>query len=136
MNRKVSGIFQHQLVEHLLPHLQARNLWVGSVSIKLDYVLVIWKFIPSAIGVQDWKVFNDKDLFCPDSQRLSLSSCSQSEFNCDDGSCVSMEKRCNQVSECPDESDEYNCMAFPPMPQYQVSTFDFVEKKWYTFQFL
>ena len=76
-----------------------------------------------AIGVQDWKVVNDNDIFCSDSQTLSLSPCTLKEFNCDDGSCISMEKRCNQVSECSDESDEFNCMTFPIMKQYQVSLF-------------
>ena len=41
---------------------------------------------------------------------LKLTGCDQDgEFTCDDGQCVRMEKRCNQLSDCRDESDEVNC---------------------------
>ena len=31
------------------------------------------------------------------------------EFTCDDGACVPMKERCNQVADCRDESDEDQC---------------------------
>ena len=31
------------------------------------------------------------------------------EFTCDDGQCVKMEERCNQLPNCKDKSDELNC---------------------------
>ena len=42
--------------------------------------------------------------------RLKLSGCNATEqFTCDDGQCVTMEQRCNQLPDCRDHSDEKNC---------------------------
>ena len=38
-----------------------------------------------------------------------MSACKDGKFTCDDGQCVSMEERCNQLLECRDGSDEDNC---------------------------
>ena len=35
--------------------------------------------------------------------------CGEGEFTCDDGQCIKMEERCNQVPDCRDESDERGC---------------------------
>ena len=41
---------------------------------------------------------------------LKLTGCKEEgEFTCDDGQCVKMEERCNQVPDCRDESDEEGC---------------------------
>ena len=40
---------------------------------------------------------------------LSLDSCNPDEFNCNDGSCISLLKRCNKQAECKDRSDEQQC---------------------------
>ena len=41
---------------------------------------------------------------------LKLTGCNATgQFTCDDGQCVSMEQRCNQLPECRDNSDENNC---------------------------
>ena len=31
------------------------------------------------------------------------------EFTCANGDCISLEKRCNERTDCNDESDEYHC---------------------------
>ena len=31
------------------------------------------------------------------------------EFTCSNGDCISLEKRCNERTDCNDRSDEYNC---------------------------
>ena len=56
---------------------------------------------------------------------LKMSGCQNGEFTCNDGQCVSMTERCNQLPKCRDESDEGNCqililkegynMAVPPI---------------------
>ena len=40
---------------------------------------------------------------------MKVSACKEGKFTCDDGQCVSMEERCNQLLECRDGSDEDNC---------------------------
>ena len=40
---------------------------------------------------------------------MKLSGCNNTQFTCDDGQCVKMEERCNQMPNCQDKSDEFNC---------------------------
>ena len=41
---------------------------------------------------------------------LKLTGCKETgEFTCDDGQCITMEERCNQVPDCRDKSDERGC---------------------------
>ena len=40
---------------------------------------------------------------------MKLTACKVGEFTCEDGQCVPMEKRCNQIDNCRDESDELGC---------------------------
>ena len=40
---------------------------------------------------------------------LKMSGCQDGEFTCNDGQCVNMTERCNQLPKCRDESDEKNC---------------------------
>ena len=40
---------------------------------------------------------------------MKLTGCLESEFTCDDGQCVSMGDRCNQIVDCRDNSDEKDC---------------------------
>ena len=38
-----------------------------------------------------------------------MSGCIEGEFTCDDGQCVSMDQRCDQLPDCRDKSDEVRC---------------------------
>ena len=40
---------------------------------------------------------------------LKLTGCADHEFTCDDGQCVDIGKRCDQIINCRDESDEQDC---------------------------
>ena len=40
---------------------------------------------------------------------LSFQCNDESQFTCDDGTCISLEDRCDQISHCIDGSDEYRC---------------------------
>ena len=42
-------------------------------------------------------------------KRIKLTSCGEGEFTCTDGQCIDIEQRCDQTSNCQDESDEENC---------------------------
>ena len=45
---------------------------------------------------------------------LTLSTCSQTEFTCNDGSCLDMKYRCNGKLDCQDGSDEVDCTILLP----------------------
>ena len=46
----------------------------------------------------------------PYSTQLKLTGCDQEgEFTCDDGHCIRMEERCDQLPDCRDKSDERGC---------------------------
>lgn len=49
---------------------------------------------------------------------LVLTACSNQEFTCDDGSCISSEKHCNLILDCPDLSDEMDCELVLFSPNY------------------
>ena len=40
---------------------------------------------------------------------MKLSGCADNEFTCDDGQCIQMRDRCDQILDCRDKSDEQNC---------------------------
>ena len=40
---------------------------------------------------------------------MKLTACNEGQFTCDDGQCVKMDQRCNQLPNCGDESDETGC---------------------------
>ena len=42
-------------------------------------------------------------------KELKLTGCKDGQFTCDDGQCVKMKERCNQVPDCRDKSDEKGC---------------------------
>ena len=68
------------------------------------------------LGKHLWTISND-DSQCgkgkPYTTLLKLTGCAEDEFTCDDGQCIKMERRCDQVTgkepNCRDESDEMNC---------------------------
>ena len=74
-----------------------------------------------AIGNNLWKITNDTE--CQKGSRsmiLSLTSCSNEEFTCDDGLCVNLGQRCNGVTDCKDSSDEIGCMTLEMEPSYKA----------------
>ena len=74
-----------------------------SDSSELSYVL----------GKHEWTISSDT-FECGKGEsyttELKLTGCKEDgEFTCDDGQCVTMEERCNQVPDCRDKSDEMGC---------------------------
>ena len=66
-----------------------------------------------ALGKQEWTVTNDV-FACnkgePYTTQFKLSGCNlEGEFTCNDGQCVTMEERCDQIPDCRDKSDERDC---------------------------
>ena len=59
--------------------------------------------------VADSSKCNESNLY---STQLKLSGCNsntEGEFTCDDGQCVTMKERCDQIADCRDTSDEKGC---------------------------
>ena len=65
-----------------------------------------------ALGKHEWMVTGD-DKNChkgePYTTFLKLTGCLEGYFTCDDGECVRMEQRCDQLPDCVDKSDERRC---------------------------
>ena len=40
---------------------------------------------------------------------LKLTGCKEDEFTCDDGQCIGIHTRCDQIINCRDKSDEKGC---------------------------
>ena len=63
------------------------------------------------LGKHNWTIKGDKG--CnggkPYVTELKMSGCQKGNFTCNDGQCVSMDQRCNQLPDCRDKSDERNC---------------------------
>ncbi|XP_042876519.1 uncharacterized protein LOC122256115 [Penaeus japonicus] len=59
------------------------------------------------LGLNEWDFAGD-DCAVPRASML-LTLCGPEDFTCSDGSCIPIGNRCNQVTDCPDKSDELNC---------------------------
>ena len=65
-----------------------------------------------ALGKHNWTITGDnKRCFKGKeyTQEMKLTGCNKTQFTCDNGECVKMEERCNQIPDCVDTSDELNC---------------------------
>ena len=63
------------------------------------------------LGKHNWTIQGDKGCKRGESYvtEMKMSGCQKGNFTCNDGQCVSMDQRCNQLPDCRDESDERNC---------------------------
>ena len=65
------------------------------------------------LGKQRWSIMGDSDCKINGKDyngHLKLTGCNATgQFTCDDGQCVTMNQRCNQLPDCRDRSDERNC---------------------------
>ena len=59
-----------------------------------------------ALGTNKWTISNDKCKKGKHMVSISLTTCKDSSFTCDDGLCIDLPKRCNGVTDCKDKSDE------------------------------
>ena len=73
-----------------------------------------------AIGTNTWEISGDYACSTRDQTlSLTLSSCNGSEFTCSDGVCININRRCNNINDCRDKSDEGNCKRVKKKATYQ-----------------
>ena len=69
--------------------------------------------ISYALGKHNWTIEGDRYPCSAEGKdydiQMKLTGCKADEFTCDDGQCIKMEERCDQMPQCGDESDEQNC---------------------------
>ena len=66
------------------------------------------------LGRHNWTIIGDQG--CNEDLKsdsytveLKMSGCKEGQFTCDDGQCISLEQRCDQLPDCRDKSDEIGC---------------------------
>ena len=86
--------------------------WDLAVNMKETKGQILSKKSTYILGKHTWIITNDS-VDCafgfPNARELKLSGCSDGQFTCSNGDCVSMEVRCDQAIDCYDKSDEENC---------------------------
>ena len=64
------------------------------------------------LGRHNWTIREDMGCSIEGKEyttELKMSGCLEGNFTCNDGQCVSMDQRCDQLPDCRDKSDEENC---------------------------
>ena len=126
---KDSAIDTYYLPKNNLTDIRQLRLIGLHTAIEFDQVSDLWKLSVAesnvtalsktthtslALGKYNWTVNGDKacnKVINSDSYtiELKMSGCKDGQFTCNDGQCVSMDKRCDQLPNCRDKSDEKNC---------------------------
>ena len=92
-----------------IPHANSFNISVK----KLGLWYALYDF-DSPFGRNLWSNPNSNTL-------LSMVFCNMNEFSCDNGTCIPISKRCNEISDCEDKSDEALCQSFSRDDRYVFS---------------
>ena len=97
--------------------------WVTPVNTSITYRISLTSGWSVPIGNKFWTA---EDAFCnfeaKDQIELSFSTCVLgSDFTCNNGECISKYKRCDNILDCGDHSDEDNCQAILIDPIYDRS---------------
>ena len=89
-----------------------KSQWMLTGNMKNAEAFTFSKESSYVLGKHSWTILNDS-IECEqeglNTQQLKMSGCIEGEFTCNNGDCVDMTERCDQVLDCADKSDEVNC---------------------------
>ena len=94
--------FDRELKLWLFQDQKDNSTLISSTSDRESFLLGLHQV--SFQEAKESKCFQDK-IFQP----IKFTSCTAGFFTCNDGSCILMNKRCDQTAHCDDGSDEKNC---------------------------
>ena len=84
------------------------------------------------LGKHTWRIENDSSSCyegLPYTIPLKLTGCQDGEFTCSNGQCIHMSRRCDQITNCKDESDEISCKIVHMKENYSKQIPPFSEEK-------
>ena len=107
----IRGIGVQGLTHTSIEYEKKQKKWTLAVTGSNVTGTSMASFASFTLGKHNWTISGDGGCSSEDTYttELKMSGCTEGNFSCDDGQCVSMDLRCNQFSECRDESDEMNC---------------------------
>ena len=89
-----------------------QELWSLKVNMENTTALTKAEEVSFTLGKHLWTIESDSKK-CHNDQLpekvLKMSGCSEGQFTCNNGDCVQMKERCDQMLNCQDGSDEKNC---------------------------
>ena len=105
----ITGYFEGSLMNTFL------KLKDGSWDIqdKRDNKVLLNHTTPMPFGISNWV----KPEYPTENIKLSFDVCREDQFNCDNGLCIDIQKRCDDEIDCIDESDENDC-SLVKLPKY------------------
>ena len=98
------------LTHSSIEYAQAQKRWMLDVDSNVIGTSAA-SFVSFTLGKHNWTIEGDEGCSFGNTYTtvLKMSGCQENEFTCNNGQCVSMDQRCNQMPDCRDKSDERNC---------------------------
>ena len=123
VNPNLQGLYGSslRLINFVTKENATRQRWeLSNVHGDLAYLELKEGEYKLVTGRHNWTFESDKCGY--EVQPLVFTSCKQSEYTCDDGTCIPLIERCNYEMNCPDGSDESKCdiLVFPKTPYYST----------------
>ena len=89
-----------------------KALWRLKINVENSNAFTTAEELSFTLGKQVWTIKNDTEK-CHNKRHLQkmlkMSGCSEGQFTCNNGDCVKMKERCDQMLNCKDGSDEKKC---------------------------